>query len=423
MKQQRLLLFAYFYPPLGGPAVQRPLKMIKYLHQLGWETDVITVKDIVYHSRDESLLKENKAAGVYRTGSADAMSILKKTAEKNKFDAGRIYFRTPEFLKKIVRSSFFIDDKYGWMKYALKQARELCEENDYSAVMATIGPYTSALAAYKIHEEFNLPLIIDYRDHWTLNPYLKYLTLLHKYISHYWEKKIVEQSSMILTVGKRMAEELQAEFDNIPSNNFQVMYNGWDEQDFDQISDQAPSAGNFVISYLGGLYGKRSARYFIQALEELKDEHKLPQNLRVRFIGNYYRETRSLFDSEKLHDILEIIPQVEHWKALELMQQSDLLLLFSPSDTLKSGVTGKIFEYIRSGKNILGMVPEDSESADLLLEHGYDNICSMEDVIKIKQLLNKILQNNNESNISKPKNCYSRKHQVSEFATKLGLLI
>jgi len=54
MIKKRLLLFAYFYPPLGGPAVQRPLKMIKYLAEMNWKVEVITVKDIVYHSRDET---------------------------------------------------------------------------------------------------------------------------------------------------------------------------------------------------------------------------------------------------------------------------------------------------------------------------------------------------------------------------------
>ena len=54
---KRLLLIAYFYPPLGGPGVQRPAKSVKYLNKLDVSTDVITVKDIVFHSTDNNLLK------------------------------------------------------------------------------------------------------------------------------------------------------------------------------------------------------------------------------------------------------------------------------------------------------------------------------------------------------------------------------
>ena len=90
---KRLLLFAYFYPPLGGPAVQRPLKMVKYLHSFGWDVDVISVKDIVYHSEDHSLMDENKAT-LYRTGSRDAMSMLKKAAGSNDSLSRKIYFKT-----------------------------------------------------------------------------------------------------------------------------------------------------------------------------------------------------------------------------------------------------------------------------------------------------------------------------------------
>ncbi|RLC50641.1 MAG: hypothetical protein DRI23_06670, partial [Candidatus Cloacimonadota bacterium] len=72
-----LLLFAYFYPPLGGPGVQRPVKLVKYLKKFGWNTDVITVKDIVFHSYDDELAKEDMSENLFQAPSIDPMSILK----------------------------------------------------------------------------------------------------------------------------------------------------------------------------------------------------------------------------------------------------------------------------------------------------------------------------------------------------------
>jgi len=423
-KKNRLLLFAYFYPPLGGPAVQRPLKMIKYLFELGWEVDVISVKDIVYHSRDESLLVEDKAAAVYRTESADAMATLKKISKKGKFSSRRVYFHTPEFIKKFVRSSFIIDDKYGWLKYALKKARELCSNNSYSAVMATIVPFTSAMAAYKISCEFDLPLVVDYRDQWNLNSYLKYLTPLHRKISYNWEKKILEKSKLISTAGRLLSEDLITEFGEHLKDKVQVIYNGWDQEDFKEIEQVVTQGRNIIISYLGSLYGKQTVKYFVKALKELQDDDKLPGNLEIRFVGNFYKENLELLNSENLRDLIKIIPQVDHHRALELMAESDILMLFFPSNIFRGVVMGKIFEYFRSQKMIFGMVPLDSETVILLKEHGHQHFCAMEDIGAIKfHLMEIFTQLSNRQIEFNLLDIYSRKNQIKLFAQRLNKII
>jgi hypothetical protein len=171
-------MFAYFYPPLGGPGVQRPVKLIKYLSRNNWKTDVVTVKDIMFHSSDDQLAAEDMAETVIRTGSLDPMSFLGKI--KKGSDRTKVYFGTPEKYKKIIRNLFPIDDKIGWLPYAKKAGRQLLKTKRYDAIMATMGPYTSGLAAYKLSRQYKIPLIIDYRDHWTMNPYIKFITPFHK---------------------------------------------------------------------------------------------------------------------------------------------------------------------------------------------------------------------------------------------------
>ena len=173
---KELLLFSYFYPPLGGPGIQRPVKLVKYLKDFGWEVDVITVKNIVFHSFDYSMLEENKAKNTFYVSSIDPMSILNRIFSNKKEITKKVYFKTPEKIKKIIRSSFFIDDKIGWLPFALKKAYKLCKNKKYDAVMATMGPYTSGIIAYYVSRKYKIPLIIDYRDHWTLNHFLDYVT-------------------------------------------------------------------------------------------------------------------------------------------------------------------------------------------------------------------------------------------------------
>ena len=55
---KNLLIIAYYFPPSGGPGVQRVLKHVKYIRDFGWQPYVLTVSNGEFPARDESLLKE-----------------------------------------------------------------------------------------------------------------------------------------------------------------------------------------------------------------------------------------------------------------------------------------------------------------------------------------------------------------------------
>ncbi len=286
-------MFAYFYPPLGGPGVQRPVKLIKYLSRNNWKTDVITVKDIMFHSSDDQLAAEDMAEIVIRTGSLDPMSFLGKI--KKRSDRTKVYFGTPEKYKKIIRNLFPIDDKIGWLPYAKKAGRQLLKTKRYDAIMATIGPYTSGLAAYKLSRQYKIPLIIDYRDHWTMNPYIKFITPFHKMFSERWEKRILEHASVITTVSKTMKNDLLSKFGNRLSLKIKVMYNGWDEEDFNDVPVRKKTK-KIIIRYIGNFYGHQTPKYFIEATENLKKKNELPEDIQIEFIGNYRSEIKDIFN-------------------------------------------------------------------------------------------------------------------------------
>jgi hypothetical protein len=69
---KKVLIVTYYFPPSGGPGVQRVLKLVKYLPQFGWHPVVLTVANGDFPARDESLLKEiPPSVPVYRTTMCD----------------------------------------------------------------------------------------------------------------------------------------------------------------------------------------------------------------------------------------------------------------------------------------------------------------------------------------------------------------
>ena len=80
---KNVLIVAYYFPPSGGPGVQRVLKYCKYLYELGWRPIVLTVLDGDYPARDESLLKEiPEYVKVYRSKIFEPYSLYRKLTGK-----------------------------------------------------------------------------------------------------------------------------------------------------------------------------------------------------------------------------------------------------------------------------------------------------------------------------------------------------
>ena len=407
-------MFAYFYPPLGGPGVQRPVKLIKYLSRNNWKTDVVTVKDIMFHSSDDQLAAEDMAETVIRTGSLDPMSFLGKI--KKGSDRSKVYFGTPEKYKKVIRNLFPIDEKIGWLPYAKKAGRQLLKTKRYDAIMATMGPYTSGLTAYKLSRQYKIPLIIDYRDHWTMNPYIKFITPFHKMFSERWEKRILEQASVITTVSKTMKNDLISKFGNRLSLKIKVMYNGWDEEDFSDVPVNK-NEKKVIIRYIGNFYGHQTPKHFIKVLENLKKNNKLPVDIHIEFIGNYHSEIKDIFNKSSVKKYISIISQVDHKKAVDFLITCDGLILFVATHKGKGVLTGKLFEYLRSGKEILAMIPPDGEAAEILKHYNYRFIASMENTKEIEEKFIDFI-----GTIKKRKNIkfkipaeYNRENQTEEF--------
>ncbi|MCD4830170.1 MAG: glycosyltransferase, partial [Candidatus Cloacimonetes bacterium] len=412
----RLLLLSYFYPPLGGPGVQRPCKMVHYLRELGWTADVVSVGDIVTLSYEPDMLRECGHAGLRRTAALDPMWLLRRM--KRKRGGEQVYFGASEKRKRIVRGMFPIEDKIGWLPFALAAALRLARRHRYRTVVAVIGPYTAAIAAYFVSKRTGLPLVIDYRDQWTLFPYGKYLTRWHRRLAERWERRILEHASRVSIIGEVYRNELCATFGEHLRSKIHIVRNGWDERDFAD-AEPLPPSGGLQVRYVGNFNGNRQPMCFVQALRRLKQSGKLPPGLRVTFTGNYFVEAREALSSPDLADIISVEPQVSHTEAVRRELSCDLLLLFIASPNGRGVLTGKMFEYLRAGRPIFCMVPPDGEAARILRDAGHEHICAMEDVASIERLLPAVLKHAAAKPVLRVDDTYSRAAQARQFDAML----
>jgi len=419
-KKNRLLFFSYFYPPIGGPAVQRPCKFIKYLKKYNWISDVIAVGDIEYLTYDYSLINECCEENLYRTPSLDPSYIYYRFRKREK-QSSMIFKGTTEKKKNFIRTLIPVDEKIGWLPFAFLKSLFLCKKRQYDVTIASIGPATSAIAAYIIARLFKLKLIIDYRDHWTLNPYIR-MKGLNKIITDTLERRFLKAAQLVIVVSINMKNELIEKFGDHLNEKTMVMYNGWDDDDFKHPLKEE-TENRIIFSYVGTFAGNRTPEFFLKAMEELISENLIPENMVVRFVGNHKREIMNLMKNKKLENHIEIIPQVEHQNAIDFMLQSDVLLLFIQSKNTLASVTGKLFEYLKVNKPILAMIPPDGEAAQILKKFDHHYITNQENISGIKRLILELLMNYKERKSENPLiNYYSRENQAKLVVQRINEL-
>lgn len=422
----KILYISYFYPPLGGPAALRNLKTIYYLSAAGAEIHLITVKDIQYTYYDDSLLKSSRSQSITRTPSLDPMALLKRLSGKKPEHSQAIYTRSPEKLKLLIRRLFPIDDKIGWLPGLFRSAHKLLSEQQFDLIYVSCGPFSSALAAYTLANKYALPLVVDYRDYWTLLiDYDLMGSRLSRAFSSHWERRLLKRANLIVSATQGIADDLAAHFDPQIKDKSFVLYNGYDEADFAGLPGAQPDADYFTLAYFGNIYARRSLKSLYQAIFELEREHCTPRNLRIRLYGNFNTEVYQEAGRSGIREKIEFLPQIPHRDALLQMQKADALILIINSSSPTGTLTSKIFEYLRLGRKILALVPQHGEAAELLRACGNDYICPMESVSAIKACLSRLFslpESPLAPALPEALKQYERSRQVSElFSVMLAI--
>jgi glycosyltransferase involved in cell wall biosynthesis len=359
----KVLIVTYYWPPSGGAGVQRWLKFAKYLPEFGWEPIILTVdpKYAAYPVIDFSLKDELPSdLVVHTTPATDWFSIYKK--DKSKIPAAGFANNVDNTLKgkllRFTRGNLFIPDpRKGWNKYAFKKASELIETEGIKHIITTSPPHSTQLTGLKIKKKYpEIKWIADLRDPWTDIYYYKqfYPTFLSKLIDANYEKQVLKNADKIITVGASLKDTFSLKVKGI-ENKIEVITNGYDEDDFKGIESVNPP--KLTITYVGTLSDIYPVYGLVIALKKLKQEGK---DFVLRFVGSVSGKTRQLILSDIPDSSVEFLPYVIHSEAVKYMMTSTLLLLIIPSHhSNKSIITGKLFEYLGTGKPILCLGPED----------------------------------------------------------------
>lgn len=430
---KRVLIITYYWPPSGGSGVQRWLKMSKYLPQYGWEPVIFTADGAEYPVEDASLSKEvPPETVVLKLPIVEPYSIYKrflgiKGNEKIKagfINEGAKKSAWKENLSIWIRGNLFIPDaRCWWIKPSVRFLSKYLKDNKIDVIISTGPPHSMHLIAMELNKRTEIPWVADFRDPWTDIDFYDELKLTRwaDRRHHKLESAVMQNASRVVFVGRHGAL-LQKEKHH---RDIDVITNGFD---FDIPQEPHTLTAKFTISHVGIIGSSRNPLALWDALKELIDENEaFRQHVEVRLIGQV---DRSVFDSVKerlLSDYVTFTPYIEHDEVFHVLSESQtLLLLINNTPSAKSILSGKIFEYMASGRPILAIAPPDGDAAAVLQETETGTICDFDDKDSIKATLLTLFErysNDDLHTIYKAQvNAYSRKELTKKYAVILDEL-
>lgn len=401
--RKRLLVLAYYFPPMGMSGVQRVAKLVKYLPQFGWDPVVITVHPGAYFAFDDALEQEVRDAGVevVRTSSLDPTQPGGRRTV-------RLGGNRSTWLTRISPWIFIPDNKRGWAPFARAAAEKEHAKQPFDAIFSSAPPYTSHLVARRLGNDWGIPWWVDFRDDWLGNPRHVYPTSLHKAYTARLESRVLHEAHQISAINSVIACSLSTR----SGKEIEVVPQGFDPADF--IPQNASSNPRCTLLYAGVFYDAQHPKPLLQNLKNL--------DVTARFIGLVPDDFWYWVDMFNLRDRVEVVGYLPHHEAVREMQRADVLwMMVGHREGAEQISTGKLYDYAGTGKPILGLVPTNGAAAEALKAYGASWVVDSRDDDGIQMHLANIVAGWQSGTLPKPNPAFIRAHDRKELARSVAV--
>ena len=256
--------------------------------------------------------------------------------------------------------------------------------------------------------------MVDFRDPWTDIFYYQHLghSSFSRGIDSAYEKSVILESDMIFTVGESLAQLLRNKLTRWKANDevdkVKTITNGYDELDFRGLS-KTEDLGVFSIVYTGTLSTLYNYEVVFDALAELAAEGR---SFEMKFYGRIPIDVQQDI-LNRCGEVARFYDEVEHGAINQLQVNADLLLLvLADVPNAEMIVSGKLFEYLRSGVKILNLGPIDGDAAEIITKCSAGKTFNRQQQTDIKGFISECMDvyaaGNSTTSSSKNRQEYSR---------------
>jgi glycosyltransferase involved in cell wall biosynthesis len=426
---KKVLLISYFFPPCEMTSSRRVESWAKELSKLGYEVHVLTRKwDHPVRSFKDIHLPTSEGTSTSEIDGykVTAVPYIPNYRDRLLTSSKMTALRKLLTVKELIFQNIFLSScPFANM---CEEAERIVKEEQTDLVVISGNPFIQFKFGHRLNKKFGVKWIADYRDAWTTST-INHLgrSVLYKFYQRYdryFEKKWVKTASLITASSDDIGDSI-TELTDVKSK---AIYNGFDENLFNDVQDVLPIESHFQIVYVGTLYFGQDITIFLDAYKRFIDQ-KQP-NAQLLFPGlaadpiQLKRIENEMVGYESYMTISERVP---HKEVLKIEKESHVLLHVAWKEH-KGIIASKIYEYIGSGTSVLiapgdngaidkvvseteiGAICHTSEDVEQFLHNGYDAFLTKTKTVPLS-----------ESNRSIEK--YTRQSQARELELEIRKLV
>lgn len=336
---------------MGGAL--RSAKFVKYLPEFGWETLVMSLKN-------EALQTTEHKPNITRLESATPYS--------------RPYHLAP----------------YGWAYNLYRHTKKLLKFQQIQLIYVSCPPYPPALTAWLLKKTSHLPLVVDFRDAWTLSPISNKSRvdgLISHSISPAIEKLVLTGADAFIANTPSMKRAYARQYPEIQSK-ITLIPNGYDEIDF---SDNVHATYNrdMILLHCGRIsVSGRDPALLLQSIKLLTAQGL---HLKLHLVGEDQTTMQQCVREMGLENIVIVTGSLSHQEAIKQMYRADVLVIYQESNVTSqvSAIAGKTYEYLRVGKPVLAIAPR-GDNLDIVKQYAprYEAVSDYKEATIIKTIHN-----------------------------------
>jgi glycosyltransferase involved in cell wall biosynthesis len=386
----------------------------------GWDVSVLTGA----HSARDALDASAAEAAVARATVVPAWSpmsgVVRRGAPVAKQGIGKV---ARKLARTALVSVLFPDREILWAAAAIRAGRRLLQRTPHDVILATCGPASNLLVGRVLSKMFGVPLVVDFRDLWSTVPMDVFPTRWHRTLAQQFEGHVVRHASRLIAVTPRMASDVASFHGMVPDHAVSIT-NGFDPALVSRVADRrGPEPRPFRLLYVGSVNIHYDLDPFWRVLQRLANEGLItPTTFRAEFVGNLSSTEPARFG---LQDFVDISTFVPHAQVFDVFARGDALFVVeTPGYYATYSYAAKVFDYILTGKPVLAMVEDDSNTARLLSAMGVGHCADPRDETRLYEVMKALLAlkghaPNRVDADAEPLRSFNRDHLVARLAETL----
>ena len=403
-RRPHVALVAFYFPPSRASGVYRMLALANYLVRTGWDVTVITVTedffDRITRSSDPSLLD-----AVDPAVTIERVPLPMHHLEQDLRRYGWFRGHYPGVHKRVVRrlTNRLWCDQYGsWVPGVLRRLLKVHAQRRIDLTIATGNPYSCYQAVWGFRKATGVPYVLDSRDSWTLNLFTGEQAFPPGHAAYDWERRTFADAELISFVNTPLLQWHQREYPQ-DADKMMVVANGYDEastaalvpgaasdlpdrsvdvresaeaaaanSDLEPDNEVADDGGGHErpvhLGYVGTLTANQPHRVVWEGWRRAKHEGRL-----AGAVADLYGHLGFFGVSAAVRNMLPLRDASQQVTWHGAVEKADIANAYASLDVLIMIVadspfvtSGKVFEYMSTGKPVLGLYEPDCAVADVL---------------------------------------------------------